>query len=497
MDAAAPTTLMERERKFDIDPDQPVPRLNGVGPVVAQREPVETTLHATYFDTPDYRLAQAKITLRRRTGGEDAGWHLKLPAAGDARQEIHLPLDSGTTTVPAQLRDLIQAHLEDVEPAPVVHLKTDRRSHDLVNAEGAVLAILTDDHVAGETAGDVLHLDGWRELEVELAPATDPALLDTLGEALVAAGARPAHWPSKLRRLLGDRLPDGSDALGRRANAGEVVAAYLRAQLDAVREHDLGVRRDAEDSVHQLRIAMRRMRSALTVFRHVLDREATRTVSDELKWAAAELSPSRDTEVLHAYLAERLTELPEDAVVGGAAARLDAHFGQQATEARTRAREALKSGRYAALIGALERLVAQPPLTEKAGEPAKAVLGRAIDRVHRKVSEAVDRLTELEPGPDLDAGLHEVRKKAKRARYAAEAVRPVAGKGLRRWQQEVKTVQRTLGAHHDSVVAREVLRGLADTPAAFTFGVLYQGELDRGRRLRTRFTEQWRDVPAP
>ncbi|GAB2997834.1 CYTH and CHAD domain-containing protein [Amycolatopsis acidiphila] len=497
MNSPTPMTVVERERKFDLDADQPVPRLDGVGPVAAQREPVETTLHATYFDTPGYRLARARTTLRRRTGGGDEGWHLKRPVADEAREEVHLPLDSGTDTVPEGLRELVESVLGGEELAPVVHLKTVRRSHDLVNAEGAVLATLTDDQVSGETAGDVLHLDGWRELEVELAPSADPALLGTLGDALVAAGARPGHWPSKLRRLLGDRVPSDEEAPGRRSNAGDVVVAYLRGQLAAVREHDLGVRRDDEDSVHQLRVAMRRMRSALTVFRHVLDRAATRGVSAELKWAAGELSPARDTEVLHAYLAERLAGLPAEALVGDAAARLDAHFEQQATEARARAREALKGGRYAALIGSLEQLLAEPPLTARAAEPAKAELGRAIERAHRKLSRAVERLGELEPGPDLDAGLHEVRKKAKRARYGAEAVEPVAGKGLRRWQQSVKAVQRTLGGHHDSVVAREVLRDLGGTPGAFSYGVLYDRELGRAAALHQRFTEQWREVSPP
>lgn len=489
--------MVERERKFDLDPDQPVPRLEGVGPVAAQREPVETTLHATYFDTPGYRLARARTTLRRRTGGADEGWHLKRPTADEAREETHLPLGSGTSTVPEPLRELVEAELGGEEPAPIVHLKTVRRSYDLVNAEGAVLATLTDDQVSGETAGDVLHLDGWRELEVELAPSADPALLGTLAEALVAAGARPAHWPSKLRRLLGDRVPAEEDQPDRRSTAGEVVLAYLRAQLVAVREHDLGVRKDEADSVHQLRVAMRRLRSALAVFRHVLDRAATREVTAELKWAAGELSLARDTEVLHTYLSERLAELPAGALVANAAALLDRHFDEQAAQARARAREALKSGRYAALIGALERLLADPPLTERAAEPAKAELGRAIGRAHRKLTQAVDRLTELEPGPELDAGLHEVRKKAKQARYAAEATEPVASKGLRRWQRSVKAVQRTLGGHHDAVVAREVLHGLSGTPGAFTFGMLYDREHERARGLHQRFTEQWREVSAP
>ncbi|WP_245782883.1 CHAD domain-containing protein [Amycolatopsis sacchari] len=442
------------------------------------------------------RLTRARITLRRRTGGTDEGWHLKLPRPDGAREELHLPLDEGTA-VPAQLAELVRPQLGDGELSAVVRLKTVRRSHDLVDADGTVLATLADDQVAGELAGDVLHLDGWRELEVELAPGAPPELLGTLAHALIAAGARPAYWPSKLRRVIAPRLPDKPPAPGRRATAGEVVLAYLRAQVAAIREHDQRVRRDAGDAVHQLRVAIRRTRSALTVFRRVLDRDATRALSAELKWAAGELSPARDTEVLYEHLSGQLTHLPEAAVVANAPARLRSRFEQRTAEARERVRTALRSGRYAALFESLDRLLAEPPLTERANAPARAELEQALKRAHGRLADHVARLTELAPGPELDAGLHEVRKKAKRARYAAEVVVPVAGKRLQRWQREVKALTKVLGEHHDSVVAREALRDLAGDEGAFTFGVLYQRELDCGHRLHERFSRLWKGLGAP
>ncbi|WP_229880241.1 CHAD domain-containing protein [Amycolatopsis bartoniae] len=257
------------------------------------------------------------------------------------------------------------------------------------------------------------------------------------------------------------------------------------------------MRRDAEDAVHQLRVAMRRTRSVLTAFRHVLDRDATRQVSDELRWAAGELSAARDTEVLREHLVGELARLPEEAVTPGAKARLTAYFDEQTAQGRDRVREALSSGRYAELLDALERLVARPPFTGQANEPAQDVLERAVRRTHRRLAREAGRLGDLAPGAELDTGLHEVRKKAKRARYAAEAVEPVVGKRVRRWRQDVKALAGTLGEHHDSVVAREVLRGLAGEPGAFTFGVLHQRETERGQRLHQRFTEQWESLGAP
>src|ERR1700729_4431829 len=75
---------LEIEQKFDADPDFERPDFAGVTAGVAAAAPVLYRLSATYFDTADGRLQAAKITLRRRTGGTDAGWHLKLPAGGAA-----------------------------------------------------------------------------------------------------------------------------------------------------------------------------------------------------------------------------------------------------------------------------------------------------------------------------------------------------------------------------------------------------------------------------
>lgn len=495
-ETATPKSMVERERKFDVDPNLPIPRLAGAGPVVTQREPVESTLHATYYDTAGHELTQAGITLRRRTGGDDAGWHLKLPTATpDNRQETTLPLDGESTTVPPELAELAGGGAL----VPIAHLKTERNSYHLTDAQGRTLATLTDDRVSGETIGDALHLDGWRELEVELAPEADPGLLDILGNALIRAGARPAHWPSKLQRLIGEDLAGDETELGKRSSAGEVVLAYLSTQVDAVRRHDLGVRENAGDAVHQLRVALRRLRSALSSFRDVLDRNATRPLSDELKWAAGELGPARDTEVLRAHLNKELATLAPDSVRGRADVQLAGYFEQEASAARERAVDLLHSGRYAAMLAALQRLLSEPPLTADASNPARTQLKRAIERTERRLTSAAERLADLEPGPDRDAGLHEVRKKAKQARYAADAVRPVGGKGLRQWERAVKKVQNTLGEHHDSVVARGVLSALADTAgaAAFTYGVLYQRTVDRGNALDAKFFEQWRALPHP
>ncbi|MTD56422.1 CYTH and CHAD domain-containing protein [Amycolatopsis pithecellobii] len=499
-DHVAPVVARERERKFDLDAGQPVPTLNDTGPVVTQGEPDRTVLDAVYFDTADHRLLRSGITLRRRTGGADAGWHLKLPAGSGERDEIRLPLDAGDTTVPQELAERVQDRINGHDLVEVAHLRTERYSYGLVNRAGRRIAVLADDHVTAEVAGPTAHLDGWRELEVELEPGTDPRLLDTVSDELMRTGARPAHWPSKLSRLLADVLPRQDD-IGKRATAGEVVMAYLRKQVDAVRRHDLGVRRDADDSVHQLRVAMRRLRSGLSNFRRVLDREHTTALSEELKWAATVLSDARDTQVLRAWFEDELSTLGEDSDLRTARLALTRHFDQTAADARAAILDMLNGPRYAALLGSLEDLIADPPLTERAGEPAQTELRHALARAHRRLTKAADALDDTQDTHEVDAGLHETRKKAKQARYTADAAKATFGKRVGRWRKTAKAIQGTLGDHHDLVEARALLQRLRQndiTPeTAFVFGSLHERARARGTTLHLRFNQHWEKLGEP
>jgi inorganic triphosphatase YgiF len=100
--------------------------------LTGQIKPVEHRLEAEYFDTQDLRLASAQVTLRRRTGGEDAGWHLKLPSATDERTEFHEPLGKVEEGVPEPLLKLVRVHTREQALGPVARLKTRRVVHRLL-----------------------------------------------------------------------------------------------------------------------------------------------------------------------------------------------------------------------------------------------------------------------------------------------------------------------------------------------------------------------------
>ncbi|RBY92313.1 hypothetical protein DQ244_08540 [Blastococcus sp. TBT05-19] len=199
------TEQLEVERKFDVDPEFVVPDLSGL-PAGARTSPPQThDLVAVYLDTADLLLARSRITLRRRTGGPDEGWHLKLPA-GAARRELHVPLDVGPEEPPGELLALVAELLGGATPAPVVELRTRRVVTALTDDAGRELAELADDTVRSTTLpvrpGEEPVERAWREVEVELVDG-DEALLAAVGDRLVAAGARPSPRVSKLATALG------------------------------------------------------------------------------------------------------------------------------------------------------------------------------------------------------------------------------------------------------------------------------------------------------
>jgi CHAD domain-containing protein len=282
-----------------------------------------------------------------------------------------------------------------------------------------------------------------------------------------------------------------------RSPAGDVVLAYIRTQVLAIARYDPLVRRDAPDAVHQMRVATRRARSALQAFGQIIDREATRSLGEELKWLAAELGHARDSEVMLARLTAELAAIPPALVVGPVEVRMTGHFTAELAQAGKAALHALDGPRYLRLRDDLDVLLADPPLTPLAGRKAGKALVRPVRRAARRLQRALAAVPAAEdrgPGTsapeghaaddlgtavDRDTAIHEARKAAKRARYAAEAALPALGGQASRQAAQAKDLQELLGDHHDSVVTRTVLRGLADQARSagedtFTYGVMYE-----------------------
>ncbi|WP_058044464.1 CYTH and CHAD domain-containing protein [Streptomyces roseifaciens] len=487
-------TLREIERKYEAGGPAAaasLPDLSRVAGVATVTDEGTHKLDAVYYDTADRRLAAAGITLRRRTGGSDEGWHLKLPVAPGVRDEIRAPL---SPDVPRALAALVRARIRHAGLLPLVRIRSRREVTHLLDPQGTLLAEASADKVRADRLGDGGRSARWTEFEVELGSGTDPAFLDTVEECLLEEGLRPSDAPSKLARAL-QETGDGKKAgeAGRQAarkpkkggrgavTAGDHVLAYVRHQADALLAYDTAVRRDAEDSVHQMRVATRRLRSAFRTYRDVLDREVTDPLGTELKWLAEELGADRDREVVAERLKDALGALPGTLVLGPVRARLRIYAAGRAQGTRKRLAALLDSDRYLTLLDALDALLADPPLRRAAALPAPEVLAGAVLHDYERLAGRVEHALATAPGPQRDTALHDARKAAKRARYAAEAAMPALGKPAKRFRSRMKDVQTLLGDHQDSVMTRTVLRTLAAEAHAagestFTLGLLYGRE---------------------
>ncbi|MEV5242117.1 CYTH and CHAD domain-containing protein [Streptomyces cinnamoneus] len=494
-------TVREIERKYEAGGDTGgaagLPDLSGAPPVarVADRGTVE--LDAVYYDTADHRLAAAGITLRRRTGGSDAGWHVKLPVAPGVRDEFRAPLSAG---VPRALASLVRCRTRRAPLVPLIRLVSRRDVRHLLDDQGTLLAEASTDEVTATRLTGGEGSTAWTEVEVELAQGGDPALLDALEPHLRAAGLRPSKAPSKLARALaetGTHLPERSAASpSSKDDAGRHVLAYVREQVEAIADLDPGARRGTEDAVHQMRVATRRLRSAFRTFGKVLDRRVTDPLAEELKWLAGELGVDRDREVLAERLRDRLDELPRPLVRGPVRARLRIWSGRRRIETRRRLTAVLDGERYLALLDGLDALLADPPLRPAAARPAAPVLAKAVLGDYARLAARVEHALATDPGPARDTALHDARKAAKRVRYAAEAAAPALGKPAKKFAREMKAVQSLLGDHQDSIMARTALSAIAAQAAlagesAFTFGLLYGREERQAERDERELPQVW------
>lgn len=201
-----PQRSLEIEVKFDVDEGVPLPDLSGLPGVASVTAGERRALDARYLDTADAALARAGVALRRRTGGPDGGWHIKGPLVDGARVELHWPLgDAVPAEALAELARMTGVPVSTDELTPLARIRNDRVAYHLLDAVGAVVAELADDHVVATDERNGTERT-WREWELELGPAgpSDPAALFAAAtESARAAGARGASSESKLARALG------------------------------------------------------------------------------------------------------------------------------------------------------------------------------------------------------------------------------------------------------------------------------------------------------
>lgn len=493
----------EIERKYAVEPDTALPALHLVDAVAEVGVPMETDLEAVYFDTPQLDLLQHDITVRRRVGGPDQGWHLKQKAGQDTRTETRLPLARAVHTVPRQLREMVESVTGSKRLVPVARVTTHRCERALFDAQGARLATFCDDEVHGERLLAPALSQGWREWEIELDHG-QLDLLERIEPVMAAAGARPARSSSKVERALAvqshadEGPPLRPDGPPHPSATIEVIHTYLLDQVDVLHEHDAGLR---GETVHQLRIAARRLRSVLASYRGVFEPGAVDPVREELRWLGLSLGAARDFEVLRRHLDAMLhDEFHEPAGTSATTLRrrIDHDLDEAHLAGHQTAMDAVTSPRYQHLLQMLESIVQSTDSRPHVSTRARKVFPKILAGDVRRVRQAANAVHLTDPGPQRDAALHEVRKKVKRLRYSAECAVPALGKRADKLASRAKLLQETLGVHQDTVASRAWLEDLAEhssAEVAFGAGRLYAREEQRARSAEHDYEKALRRLP--
>jgi CHAD domain-containing protein len=450
-----PRLMRERETKLLVARDFRLPRFDdlGHGLRVGTDETIEQT--ATYFDTPDLRLTRSGASLRYRS---DDGWTVKLPQPREGsnlvRIECSFPGDPNRPP-PAAL-DLVRAWTRTAPIEEVAKVRTSRHRVVLNDAGGSKVAEVDDDRVTTE-AGTAPKRK-FREVEVELSEDAPDRLDRRLAKHVKQAGRAKKSSLSKVAIGLGVREVKSSEPapsdlggkLERDATTLELVRAAIGNSVRLLLANDPVIRIGEDpEGVHQARVATRRLRSDLRTLGAVLDENWSAALRADLQWLGTALGKARDVDVLTTLLQTKLTAVPDDRH-----AHTQPLFNRLA-EQREHEREALltvmRSDRYAALLDDLVDAARDPfVLPGRGSRRARKVAPDLARKPWKRLCRAIRSLGDA----PSDADLHRVRRKAKQARYALEAINAVGKPGAAKLAERAAAIQGTLGDHQDRTVAR-------------------------------------------
>lgn len=457
--------MTEFELKFQV----PRERLAAVEAALQRGSVERTRLRATYFDTPDGALARGKLTLRLRQEGREHVQTAKGPGPTSAeRLEHNVPIAAGAQRPVIELHaahpvaQALRAALagSDGELVPLFETDIVRRSR-LVKAAGTAVEIALDQGRIRAGAASVPVL----ELEFELKEGSPEALvevaqrwceqhglwLDPLTKA--GAGRRLAEGMTEARAVMASEV---RAARGTAPLLGAILDAALQQVLGNARELAAGTGGDAH--VHQLRVGLRRLRSALRELASWADIDAVAAeVEEPLRALFTVLGEHRDRATLLPALREALESV--DAPLAG----WDAPLPDVGAAVREPALQVALL-RLLALVQALSR-------GEDGGlKGARADAGERLRKLHRKTLRAGRHFAMLAP-----AERHRVRKRLKRLRYLGELVRPLFdGKDVDRYVASLKHLQDALGEYQDAAAGRRLFtqRAQEDARAWFAAGWL-------------------------
>ncbi len=481
---AKPTPPQEVELKLEVAPSELKRVL--AHPLLKERSngAAAQTLHSTYFDTPDHALQQAGISLRVRRNGDRRIQTIKAARSPDgialARDEWEQEVDGDspdyTLAGKTGLKPLLE-HSGSIQP--VFRVQTERTLHT-VSFENSVIELAADDsRVEGQE-----RTVSFGELELELKDGT-PADLFQL--ALALSTATPLRLSFKTKAERG--FEAASDEQPTRVKAPPVVlkrkmtsaGAFQRVGASCLQHliaNEAIVRRAPEaDAVHQMRVALRRLRAAITLFKSVVEDEKRDPIKDELKWMANVLGEARDLDV---YITKVLEPAQDEHGNDEGYQNLLAEYRKRRHESYRMVEETIVSARFingvlgtAAWIEAGDWLQdGSKPARKRRDQPIAVLAEEELSRRWKKIIKRGRNLMELDPEER-----HQVRIEIKKLRYASEFFESLftgggAKKRKRAALSTLEALQETLGELNDIAVG-------AHMEPSSTADALHQEQMSR------------------
>jgi triphosphatase len=463
----------EWELKFELDQSHDAADGAAAWLPAGIREAPPRNLHSIYYDTPKEKLRRRHTALRVRKSGDEFRQTIKQDAAGNfARGEWEQTID-GPEPRPGAARGTPIEHFmakrrQREKLKPLFEVDVERRSCDVVKGDSLIEASLDEGHV--QAAGNRLPI---RELELELKSGDPSKLFETAREVVGNAPLRLSFISKGERgyRLRDNSLtrpiPSSAVHFPRRATAKAAMQAICRTCL-----HDLTSNvgtidgEHAIEGVHKTRIAVRRFRAAMTLFKKITADEESNRLRGEMKWLSDLLGEARDLDVL-----QMESTLPQARDLSGGRALVEV-VAEKRHAAHEKLREAVRSQRFYIFLVDLVRWIEDGDWLKadsKQGDGRVVRFARrAIARRRKRLLKKADHLSKLPP-----AARHRVRIAGKKLRYMTEFLQPLAKskdqqREHRRFVKQLETMQTSLGTLHDAEARGEFFRHIAEVPPAST-----------------------------
>ena len=466
-------SAVEYETKLLIDETFQLPRLRG-------RPLPRRVFTSTYYDTLDHCLARAPITLRYRVQGRLGAWQLKLPLNG-CRREVEIRGEAGL--VPPVIIDALVVLLEGKSVIPIATLRT-WRTGIRMSLGGRAEAEVVLDNVSVVTAGRVIQQ--FRELEIEWLNCNGDQR-EFLLDLLKKSGAKEHDGSPKLFRALSlayHRLEPPPP----HAPVSNYLRYALMTYVEAVKRFDPGTRLGGEpEELHQMRVAVRRLRAVLRTAAPLLDDKWVEPLTFGLARLGRLFGHGRDLDIQIEYFRGEFdaSKVQDRKLIE----RFIANLEEGRRSFQNVLKDEMKSAAYLGFISKLDMAAHEPGLVK-----SEQTIADLAARQYKKLLKSIRRL----PDQPSNEELHGVRIHAKRARYAAEIAEPCVGKRAWKFAKSAKALQDLLGNHQDAVLAERYIRDFAarvsGERAAFLAGLMMARAQQRQWDVRKQFRSVWKRV---